>query len=512
MGKGEKLNQKVWKLFAKAGFNTKPNETDDKEEEIKLESRKPRTVDLCAWDDELGVKIIGWNKARNDLNESFSVHIHDYQELKKIAKADTVLFISSDKEPDACDFEYAKKNGMRVWGKDELDYFQSLVDTIGEYAKYEIINSLGVETREERTVHNVLALKFEQPFTNSGKELYLFTATPEFLLKTCVVLRKAVGSKEAYQRILNKKRLLPISNFISQPAALLPTNLVIYLSDDVKDNELTLPNKDKDGKNITIAKKEKCKVVLLQIPSKYASMELIDGQHRLFGFIKSNYNLRNNFNLAVLGITNIESELRTKTFVAINDKAKKVDPNLVTLLKYNEDENVCQNDNELMAIKIVYELNNTTPFKKRIKLLDVGNQKITLKGFAGYDLKGLIGNNGFLRKYYEHNTNEYLKIIRMYFSIIKSTFPDQWKDPERYIIFTNKGISAYLKLLRSMLRTEGKPLDDKIIKKYVGALKKNIKSWDINTIKKTYVGSQGWKEFHRDLIKAIRKDYPNFKE
>ena len=34
----------------------------------------------------------------------------------------------------------------------------------------------------------------------------------------------------------------------------------------------------------------------------------------------------------------------------------------------------------------------------------------------------------------------------------------------------------------------------------------------MTSLKETYVGSQGWKKFHRDLVKAIRKDFPKFEE
>jgi hypothetical protein len=51
----------------------------------------------------------------------------------------------------------------------------------------------------------------------------------------------------------------------------------------------------------------------------------------------------------------------------------------------------------------------------------------------------------------------------MYFGVLKSIFPDEWNDPERYIVFTNRGISAFLKLLRSMLKTEGAPLTKQTI-------------------------------------------------
>jgi len=512
MDKGTKLNQKIWKLFSRSGFKTKPNDSDPSEEKIQLTERKSRTIDLCAWDDELRIKIIGENKSGKELKGSLSSLVHDYKELMKISKADGVLLVISGKELADADYEFAKNNKMRIWGEEEIDYYSTLVDTIGEYAKFEIIHSFGIETREEKDIHQIYALKFEQPITDGGKDLFIFTTTPEFLLKTCVVLRKAQGNKQAYQRILNKKRLIPIKNFVIQPEALLPTNIVVHLNEDVLYDELEAPTKNLEGKKIFVSKGKVSKVVLLRIPKKYASMELIDGQHRLFGFVKAEPATRKTFNLAVLGIANIEPELRTKTFVAINDKAKRVDPNLVAYLKYNDDETACQKDNELMAIKIVYELNKTTPFNKKIKLLDIGSQIITLKGFAGYDLKGLIGERGLLRKYYNNSSKQYIQILRLYFNLLKETFPDQWKNPREYIIFTNKGISAFLKLLRSILKTEKNKLDQSTIKKYLKALNKNIKKWDIISLKKSYVGSQGWKEFHRDLVKAIKKEHSNFEE
>ena len=84
--------------------------------------------------------------------------------------------------------------------------------------------------------------------------------------------------------------------------------------------------------------------------------------------------------------------------MAINDNARRMDPNLVAYLKLTDDEAACQKDSELMAIRVVFELNRTTPFQKKIRFLDIGDQKITLKGFAGYDLKGLLGERGLLRR------------------------------------------------------------------------------------------------------------------
>ena len=215
----------------------------------------------------------------------------------------------------------------------------------------------------------------------------------------------------------------------------------------------------------------------------------------------------------VLGVKGLAREQRRDAFVAINDNSRRMYPNLVAYLKYTSDDAACKTDNELMAIRVVVDLSKVTPFKKAIKLLDVGKQTVTLKGFSGYDLKGLLGPRGLLRKYYPNNSpEEYVRLLRMYFSTVQSLFKKEWKDPGRYIIATNKGISAFLKLLRSILKTEKAPPSQKAIHGYLSALGSGAVTWEFEQLKKTYAGSQGWKDFHRDLVKAVKKEFPAFKE
>lgn len=167
-----------------------------------------------------------------------------------------------------------------------------------------------------------------------------------------------------------------------------------------------------------------------------------------------------------------------------------------------------------MAIKVVVELNKVQPFHKAIRLLDVGKHRITLKGFAGYDLKGLLGPKGLLRKFYPQNQSaEYVQALRVYFGVLKSLFPLQWRDPDEYIIFTNRGISAFLKLLKSILRTTGAPLTEESVKKYLAPVRSDWPdhSWKTKKLASSYVGSQGWKDFHRDLVASVKKKYRNFR-
>ncbi len=512
--KGSALNKRVWRLFEKAGFETKPSFNSPAEEIIALAPGQVRTLDLSATDQALGVKIIGWNKARKGFSESFTVHMHDYEKLMELAGAQGALFVLTEKEVSDANKNYAQSHGMRVWGKEELEYYEALVETIGTYAKYEIIHSFGITTKEETHIHNVLALHFQQPFPKSNTDLFLFTATPEMLLKTCAVLRKAQGNKAAYQRILQKKRLKKIGSFVTKSDAILPPNIIVHLGEHVRCDPLIVPDKSLDNRAITLSRLGDCDLVLLSIPMKYASLELIDGQHRLFGFIDTNPATKEHFNLVVLGVANMSPEKRTDTFVAINDNARRVDPNLVAYLKLNEDEAACQRDSTLMAIKVVVDLNKTTPFKKKIRRLDFGTERITLKGFTGYDLKGLLGERGLLRKYYPNESKAYEDALRLYFSILRDLFPVQWNNPDNYIIFTNRGISAFLKLLKSLLKTCQAPLTDEVVGKYLQPLRNKWEDshWETKRLRNAYVGSKGWKDFHRDLVNVIHRAYPEFRK
>jgi len=140
--KGAALNKRVWELFSRAGFDTQPNSSDPNEKEVTIAGKK-RTLDLLAKDEALGIKIIGWNKSGANKDVSFSTHVNDYAVIKKHLKADAVLYVSTGYELLADDIAYAKTKGDSVWNKDQLEYYEAIVNAVGKWAKYEIIHALG---------------------------------------------------------------------------------------------------------------------------------------------------------------------------------------------------------------------------------------------------------------------------------------------------------------------------------------------------------------------------------
>jgi len=513
MDKGTALNERVWKLFEDAGFRTFPNSHGASEFEVDLPAKKKIPVDLHASDSGLGITIIASNKSGSV--DRWTEHVHSCVALGRAAKADKVLFIVTGQAIEEDQKAFAEALGALVWSEQELSYFRAVVDAIGTYARFEIIHALGLKTSEEKDTHKVLAIRLKQPTTSSTSDLFMFTLSPERLLKLCVVYRRAQGDAAAYQRMLRKNRLPNVQRFVSKTDSLLPTDLIVYFNDKITVDVIQHGEfKDSEGRPISLSKSERSELVVLNIPMEYASLELIDGQHRLYGFVKTDAATRTEFNLVVLGMKDLTQKQRRDTFVSINDNSRRMDPNLVAYLKYTTDDAECQKSSEIMAIRIAVDLNKISPFRKAIRLLDMpSTQRITLKGFAGYDLRGLVGTNGWLRRRYpSNNSQEFLGVLRIYFSTVKSVFPKQWKSPEKYIIATNRGISALLKLLRSILKTHDGPISHELVKKYLIPLKSKRKLWESAKLQKNYVGSQGWKTFHRDLIKLIRVKYPELIE
>jgi DNA sulfur modification protein DndB len=513
MDKGAALNKRVWTLFEKAGFDTQPNSQSPAEHEVQLSAQKRIPVDLYATDTPLKVSIIASNKSGR--LDRWTEHVNNYKELGRKAKADKVLFIVTGTEIDEKERQHLASEGVALWTEEELSYYEAVAEAIKGYAKYEIIHGLGLHTHEERDTHRVLAIRLRQPTSGSDRELFLFTLPPERLLKTCVIYRRAQGSADAYQRMLRKGRLPSIRKFVSRSDSLLPTDLIVHLAEKVTADMLKGDQfRDANDRPVTLSQTERYDLVALNIPMEYASLELIDGQHRLYGFVDTDAATKREFNLVVLGIKGLDTRQRRDAFVAINDNSRRMDPNLVSFLKYTRDDAECQRDNELMAIRIVVDLNRTTPFKRAIRLLDrAGKERVTLKGFSGYDLRGLLGPKGLLRRHYPNNTpEEYTQALRLYFSTLRSLFRKQWDNPEKYIIATNRGISAFLKLLKSLLKTHRGPLTEDVIKKYLSPLQRGWKTWEYEKLKETFVGSQGWKEFHRKLVAIIRRTHRDFKE
>ena len=125
--------------------------------------------------------------------------------------------------------------------------------------------------------------------------------------------------------MLRRERLPKVQEFVTRPDAMLPTNIVVHLSDRVLVEDVPMSDV-RDSQSRPVVLSRATKPVVLNIPLEFSSLELIDGQHRLFGFVGTDPATRKGFDLLVTGVKDLSGKQRQEAFVAINDNSRRMDP------------------------------------------------------------------------------------------------------------------------------------------------------------------------------------------
>lgn len=165
-----------------------------------------------------------------------------------------------------------------------LDYYNSLIDTVGEYALYSFLADCKVflDKTEQLT-----AFAIRQ--TISGRESFLFFADPKQLLKVAYVARRGYKSNrdrndEFYQRLLESSRLEKIRKFIDS-GGFFPTNIILSLKSTRTVRGYSFFS-DQNIKTDLKGFPSGYEFGILRTKLGYGSCWIIDGQHRLYSYAK----------------------------------------------------------------------------------------------------------------------------------------------------------------------------------------------------------------------------------
>lgn len=252
------------------------------------------------------------------------------------------------------------------------------------------------------------------------------------------------ANPNAIQRDESKDRINEIAKYCNDPDATFPTPIIISIYDDSKvtinDNYIQFELNEKIG-------------------------EVIDGQHRLKGILKSNVAER--FELPLVLLFNLTEEEKAYIFSIINSKQTKVSMSLIydlfSLSKFRSPQKTAH------EIARVLNKSNESPFHNRLKML--GNkesqqeyatlsQGTFVKHFIDLiskdpdeDLRKSKSNERFediptlpLRQYFVNNEDEIiLKITLNLFNALKEVFTDEWKDPNKNILWKSTGYVSIIK-------------------------------------------------------------------
>jgi len=226
---------------------------------------------------------------------------------------------------------------IAIFYKSDWAITVNYAQTIGEYARYPFWEKFDVTIRDPIKVLKIREGERLRRITDrkvarsvGSADIYTFEISPYRLLPIARVYRRddwvsATEQLEAedYQRALNIKKLEEIrQNLLGKTSDFLfPSNILVVLSNECKYD-----------------KRENC----LEIPEIYGSVEVVDGQHRLFSYADENIRAIQQ-DRAVIMVTAIQflgatdevvRNFSAKTFIEINTNQTKVKSDHIHAIAY----------------------------------------------------------------------------------------------------------------------------------------------------------------------------------
>jgi DGQHR domain-containing protein len=354
----------------------------------------------------------------------------------------------------------------------DADFFRRCapyLETFGPTLRYQVLKRLGVHGVP---IEGTGSKFFEFPATvirSGAKTLYSFCADPESLLKLAYVQRLDRFAESGYQRDLNARKLQNINGFLAGDGYF-ANNLVVCF--DGGSGHVAFLGQG----NRTVSNPQQGQLGKLRIPKEYCSAEVIDGQHRLFGYLN------------VTGDKEIEAQLKVRrtqdalNVIAIEDPGEDERPLLFVDINCNQTRVSMRNIWALMGdikptsemgyiANLVKALNGKGPLKGKIhvpgkntsggRAINIANlgkgikdRHLVTSNRAGVKFEwNLFDGPRDKQTYPDHPSDFVIRNCNTFFSVTKSTAKQDWKRQDKGFILTNNGLNVLLRVFAETLKT-----------------------------------------------------------
>jgi DNA sulfur modification protein DndB len=217
-----------------------------------------------------------------------------------------------------------KPKDVSVWTPKYFEAVEQLSKTIRRRALPYVLKELGLANLGKlllagrRTVA-IPSLRVKPGRGKRNPVLHAFFAPARILLDLGYVARLESSNPRAYQRLLSKSRVKDIADYINAGGGF-KNSVVLSLPKRARFK----PKWSQAGKRLPLG----IDGGVLTIPYEPASLWIIDGQHRIYGYANARPN-RLDSPLPVVGVRVPSALEQGKIFVDINKNQKPVDPNLL---------------------------------------------------------------------------------------------------------------------------------------------------------------------------------------
>ena len=534
------FQDRVWALCAQMGFDY-INSTQN----LKLEYDDGVTeqIDVFAYDAEtiLIIKCASTEeRKRTSYRKELNALLEHKQEIRLAAQNITngkqkigFIFCTNNAILSASEKDELKSNSIFHFNQDFIEYYEQLTDHLGKAAKYQLFGELFAGQNIPELKNRIPAIKGK---VSAGFTIYSFCIDPEYLLKISYVLHRTDTNPEtsqAYQRLVKKSRLNQIAKFINA-GGYFPNSIIINIeTKSAKDLQFDHASKiEHDGST---------QLGILHLPKTYRSAFIIDGQHRLYGYSKSES--KSNHTLPIIAFHNLPSSEQANIFVDINHTQKSVPANLLQSIMADFNWGSDNDKQALSALKtrLFTEMNSDddSPFYKRIILAEEKSSDkrcLTIQTLKSWGLNRVkyfgelngenLTNPGYLHDVsYEKKLKKSILFFNCCFKHIESQIPNQWElgRGEGGFIAMNSGVTGIIRILDDILdfvvlneaidpySMKGDELAEKTIK-YLDPIIEYIKNLSPEGIKKlrSFLGSGATEKVQREFQNAIHQEYPTF--
>ncbi len=328
----------------------------------------------------------------------------------------------------------------RILFKDDLEYFQDSYNKVRKLARNDLLSFLEVPIEE--TSKRIDAIQFYI----AGIPAFAFVEKVDRLLDSCYIFRRLKNDK-GYQRVLQPGRIGQISDDINSGRILAFPNSILINCQNQKLVERLFPPEDCPTR------------IKISLPTSYCSCRVIDGQHRLLGFANVDEEIQKAHSLPVIAFQDLDIEQEMRTFIDINSKQKKMDNNLILLLKSDFDwpEN-SKEFKEKMVVKVIKKLDRDAALKNKVffgRAYDERKGKITLTTLVSAIIKNnLIGGSIHLFQEDIHDIKTPYNRINEVFSLIKLHLGDYYFDTPDHFFVGNKGLRIIFRFIQIFERNK----------------------------------------------------------
>lgn len=399
-----------------------PKESNFKADLLKLSSRKEQII--------------------NTVKRNFSNSKH---KIKFILATKNYYLSESDKE-------IMEKQSIIHFDEEMAQYYVELNKHLGLSARFQLLANL-FEGQIIPQLDNVIpAIQGKM----GGHTYYSFSIEPDKLLKIGYVLHRNKANKKlmpTYQRIIKKGRLKLVQEFVEN-GGFFPNSIIINVN---------APKGLRFEKANTQVEDAISKIGILHLPKTYRSSFIIDGQHRLYGYVNSEFKTKNS--IPVVAFVNLDRNQQIKLFMQINENQKSVPKNLRNTLNadllWNSDD--YSDSIKALKLQIAQDLGEDLDSPLYDRVIIGENQKThqrcitidTIKlGLDRSNFFGTFTKNGIKTRgaFYAPSNDEMYDSIMPFlkgcFNYIKTGLKDEWEKGEEGdgFISINAGIESLIRI------------------------------------------------------------------